>query len=176
MEHTLETGRLRLRPCRAEDAVGLREFWADERVRRFLFDGREVSDDEARAFVARSLDAFARHRLGLWLAFEKEETERALEETQRAVAFAGFLMNDGEPPSLVYGVRPEAWGRGLATEAARAVLDYALGVLRLPRVRADVDAPNAASVRVLEKLGMTRAARAEVEGRPLLYFEKSREA
>jgi ribosomal-protein-alanine N-acetyltransferase len=164
MEHALETERLRLRPCRADDAAPLREFWAGEHVRRFLFDGREVSDEEAREFVARSLEAFARHGLGLWLAFEAEAGARA-------VAFAGFLVDAGEPPSLVYGVRPEACGRGYATEAARAVLDYALGVLRLPRVRADVDEPNAASVRVLEKLGMTRTSRAEVEGRPLLYFE-----
>jgi RimJ/RimL family protein N-acetyltransferase len=44
-------------------------------------------------------------------------------------------------------------------EAARIVLSYALEKLRIPKVRADVDEPNIASVRVLEKLGMRRTGR-----------------
>jgi RimJ/RimL family protein N-acetyltransferase len=55
-------------------------------------------------------------------------------------------------------------------------LGYALEALAVPKVSADVDEPNAASVRVLEKLGMRRVRRALVEGRPLLYFERVRAA
>ncbi|MDQ3252964.1 MAG: GNAT family N-acetyltransferase, partial [Acidobacteriota bacterium] len=74
-------------------------------------------------------------------------------------------------PSLIFGTRPQLWGRGYAVEAARAVLRYACDVLGLRRVVADVDEPNAASIRVLERLGMTRTRRAIVNGRPLLYYE-----
>jgi RimJ/RimL family protein N-acetyltransferase len=56
------------------------------------------------------------------------------------------------------------------------VLSYALEKLALPKVRADVDEPNIASVRVLEKLGMRRTGREVVNGHPLLYFEKLRSA
>ena len=50
---------------------------------------------------------------------------------------------------------PGSWGRGYATEAARAVLEYALGPLGLPEVLAEVDEGNAASIAVIERLGMT---------------------
>lgn len=55
---------------------------------------------------------------------------------------------------LGYRLRPASWGRGYATEAARAVLTYAFEELGAPRVVADADAANAASLRVLEKIGM----------------------
>jgi RimJ/RimL family protein N-acetyltransferase len=90
------------------------------------------------------------------------------------VGFAGFLRSEEETPNLIYGVHPDICGRGYATEAAGAVLSYAFEELALARVKADVDEPNAASVRVLEKLGMRRTRRAVVKGRPLLYFERSR--
>jgi [ribosomal protein S5]-alanine N-acetyltransferase len=53
-------------------------------------------------------------------------------------------------------VAPGAWGHGYATEAARAVVVHALGALELPEVLAEVDEGNAASVAVIERLGMTR--------------------
>jgi RimJ/RimL family protein N-acetyltransferase len=55
----------------------------------------------------------------------------------------------------VVGLTPASWGRGYATEAARAVLDHALGPLGLPEVLAEVDAGNTASTAVVERLGMT---------------------
>ena len=65
-------------------------------------------------------------------------------------------------------------GKGLATEAAKAVLDFAFDTLGLKSVKADVDEPNVMSVRILEKLGMRRIRRARVAGRPLLYYEQYR--
>jgi RimJ/RimL family protein N-acetyltransferase len=53
-----------------------------------------------------------------------------------------------------YGER--AWGRGYATEAARALLQWAFATLDLNRVQAETDTRNAASARVLEKLGFVR--------------------
>ena len=165
MRHELETSRLRLRPCGVEDLGRAHELWADEGVRRFLFDGRAVSLDEARALVEAGVESFGRHGYGLWLAFERGGG--------RLVGFAGLVRSEVGAPNLVYGVRPDLWGRGYATEAARAVLSHALDALGLPSVKADVDEANVESVRVLEKLGMKYAGRAVVEGRPLLYFELS---
>ena len=163
----LETARLRLRPCADGDARLAHALWTDASVRRFLFDDRVISVDEARSFVAASLATFERHGYGLWLAYERSDG--------RVVGFAGFLSSEEEGvPLLIYGVHPDCWGEGYATEAAGAVLGYALESLSVPKVLADVDEPNAASVRVLEKLGMRRVRRALVEGRPLLYFERVR--
>jgi len=88
------------------------------------------------------------------------------------VGFAGFLRSEEGTPSLIYGVHPDRWGFGYATEAASVVLKYALENLAISQVRADVDEPNIASVRVLEKLGMRQTGRAVVNGHSLLYFEK----
>lgn len=161
----LETTRLRLRPCRLADVETVHELWTEDLVRRFLFDGRVISPAESRSFVEASLANFERHGYGLWLVFAREPV--------RPVGFAGLLRSEGEAPNLIYAVRPDSWGEGYATEAARAVLRYAFESLGLPVVKADVDEPNVTSVRVLERLGMRRVKRAVIEGRPLLYFELS---
>lgn len=163
MRHELETSRLRLRPCRIEDIERTRALWTDGRVRRFLFDDRVISPDEARSFVEASLANFERHGYGLWLAFARG--------ADHLVGFVGFLRSEDETPNLIYGIHPDFWGEGYATEAAGTVLRYALESLALSKVKADVDEANVESVRVLEKLGMKLVNRAMVKGRPLLYFE-----
>ena len=168
MSCVLETTRLQLRPCQIEDIQLVHTLWTNDCVRYFLFDNRVISSDEARAFVEDSVANFEQYGYGLWLVF--------LRDIDHLVGFAGFLPSEEGTPSLIYGVHPDRWGYDYATEAASAVLSYALEKLTLPKVRADVDEPNIASVRVLEKLGMRRTGREVVNGHPLLYFELSRSA
>lgn len=163
----LSTPRLELRRAALEDLPDVHRLWTDPTIRRFLFDDREIAESEARELLEASAASFAAHGYGIWLACEPGRRTLA--------GFAGLLQADEAPPNLVYGIRPDLCGRGLASEAARAVLDHALGPLGLPAVNADVDEPNAASVRVLEKLGMRRLRRTEVRGRPLLFFQLRRE-
>jgi len=59
---------------------------------------------------------------------------------------------------------PEAWGRGYARESAAAVLDHARDVLGLRRVLAITDPENAASIRVLERVGMRREGTVRMPG------------
>jgi RimJ/RimL family protein N-acetyltransferase len=166
MSCVLETSRLQLRPCQIEDIQLVHALWTNDRVRYFLFDNRVISSDEARSHIEDSLASFEQYGYGIWLVFERS--------IERLVSFAGFLGSEEGTPSLIYGVHPERWGYGYATEAASTVLSYAWEQLRIPKVRADVDEPNIASVRVLEKLGMRRTGREVVKGHPLLYFERSR--
>ena len=163
MGNELVTSRLRLRPCGIRDLESLHDLWTNDRVRHFLFDDRMITLDEARSFVEASEANFEERNFGLWLVFADAQP--------RLVGFAGFLLSD-ETPSLIYGIHPDFWGQGYATEAARAVLHNALQ-LGLRKVRADVDEPNVLSIRVLEKLGMEHTGRAIVAGRTLLYFEQS---
>jgi RimJ/RimL family protein N-acetyltransferase len=139
--------------------------WTEPSVRRFLFDDRTLGEDEVAGFLARSVESFRDRGYGLWLGYGEGEPSIA--------AFAALVPPEasGAPPSLIYGVRPAGTGRGLATEAARAVLAHAFGALALPHVHADVDAQNVASVRVLEKLGMVPVGeRVGAWGAPLLDF------
>ena len=95
-------------------------------------------------------------------------------ETAKVIGFGGLLQSSDESPNLIYGVHPDFQGTGFATEAAKAVLDFAFDALCLNSVKADVDEPNVTSVRILEKLGMRPIRRAIVAGRPLLYYEQHR--
>jgi RimJ/RimL family protein N-acetyltransferase len=63
---------------------------------------------------------------------------------------------DYRSAALGYCFREVAWGHGYATEAARAVLQWAFDTLELNRVQAETDTRNLASARVLEKLGFVR--------------------
>jgi ribosomal-protein-alanine N-acetyltransferase len=160
--HVLRSDRLCLRPCRADDLGSLHALWTEANVRRFLFDDRQISREEAQAFVDASEASFTDHGHGLWLFFEHGR--------DLVAGFAGLLPVPQAAPTLIFGTRPGLWGHGYAREAASAVLRYGFDVLGLDRVDADVDEPNEVSVRVLERLGMSRTRRAIVNGRPLLYY------
>jgi len=151
-----------------EDILLLQSLWTNERIRYFLFDNRTISLDEARSFVEDSVTNFEEYGYGLWLVFARVNVKRL-------VGFAGCLHSEADP-SLIYAIHPNFWGYGYATEAASAVLKYMLETLKFPVVKADADEPNIASVRVLEKIGMTKTGSAVVREKPLVYFEKSHSA
>jgi RimJ/RimL family protein N-acetyltransferase len=163
MSLLLRTERLSLRPCQVGDLDTLHQLWTEADVRRFLFDDRQVSIEEAKSFIETSLVSFAGHGYGIWLFFEHQSDQVA--------GFSGLLHSLQSSPSLIFGTRPQLWGRGYAKEATLSILRYTFDVLGLERVEADVDEHNKASIRVLEALGMSRTRRAIVNERPLLYYE-----
>ena len=80
------------------------------------------------------------------------------------IEFEGRVVGDvgaGRLPEFGFMVHPEYWGRGIATEAAGAFIAYAFETLSVDRLTADVDPRNAASLRVLGKLGFVETGRAE---------------
>ena len=158
----LSSSRLELQPAELDDLGRLHSLWIDPHIRRFLFDDREINREDAEVLVRASVRDFAECGYGIWLVLEKGFPELA--------GFAGLLRSDDSSPNVVYGIRLGLTGRGYATEAASAVLYYSLEVLHLREIRADVDEPNRASIRVLGKLGMRQVDRRERDGEPLLYF------
>ena len=143
----ITTQRLTLRPFAHDDLSELHELFTDADVRRHLLDDTVVSREWVEDEIASSRGRFAESGGGLW----------ALHGLDRdgIVGFVGFRPFFDPPElQLLYGLLPSHWGRGLATEAAAAALDYAFGVLGLEEVRAATDAANTASVAVLQRLGM----------------------
>ena len=148
VDHVLRTERLVLRPVTADDHAALLAHWAAPDVRRFLFDGAMLPAAEIAEAIEDSARDFARAGYGLWLVHENGRSD--------LVGTAGLRPLEAIGLEIFYSLAPGSWGRGYATEAARAVLDRALGPLGMPEVLAEIDEGNTASIAVIERLGMTR--------------------
>jgi len=170
----LHTPRLVLVPAAPADYERVRAHWARDEVRRYLFDGREITPDVARPAFDRHAgvegSAAAADGLGLWCLRRRD----AAGAPGEFVGLVGLVRIAGDEPELLHSLEPEAWGRGLATEADRALLDHAFDALRLPRVLAGADAPNAASLRVLARLGFGEPYESPLPG--VQYRQLRREA
>lgn len=93
------------------------------------------------------IESFDRHGFGFWGVRERDRKE--------LIGFCGLrLVEPGDDVEILYGIAPPLWGRGYATEAARALLAWAFRETGLTKVFAGADAGNGASFRVMEKLGM----------------------
>ena len=91
------------------------------------------------------------------------------------VGFTGlWLFRDQPELELLYGVDEQLWGQGYAPEIAQAVIGYCFATLGMPSVRASTDAPNTASIRVLEKLGLEFAGRGLVGALDTVFYEVRR--
>jgi RimJ/RimL family protein N-acetyltransferase len=147
VNHVLHTQRLILRPVTADDHAVLLAHWAAPDVRRFLFDGATLAAAEITEAIEDSTRDFGRAGYGLWLVHELGGTD--------LVGTAGLRPLEDLGLEIFYSLAPGSWGKGYATEAARAVLEHALGPLGLPEVLAEVDEGNTASIAIIERLGMT---------------------
>jgi len=147
---TLHTARLRLRPFTSADADALYALHSSAYVLRY-WDAPPWSE---RARAERFLTAcrqMAEEGSGVRLAMDRVSD----------TSFLGWCSltrwnPDYRSASLGYCLGDAAWGYGYATEAARSVLQWAFDTLDLNRVQAETDTRNAASARVLEKLGFVR--------------------
>jgi RimJ/RimL family protein N-acetyltransferase len=147
----ITTERLILRPWKNEDFLPYAEMNADPRVREFFPSilTREESDAEVRRFQS----TFARDGYCMFAA-----------EVVATGQFAGFIglqtMNFAVPslaqPAVETGWRLSVanWGKGLATEGARGVIQYAFAILKLRELVAITVPANLRSRRVMEKIGM----------------------
>jgi ribosomal-protein-alanine N-acetyltransferase len=147
VKHILTTERLVLRPVTLRDRAVLLAHWTAPDVRLFLFDGAIMSAEEVTEAIEDSARDFAGSGYGVWLIQEQGQAE--------LVGTAGLRPLEDIGLEIFYSLAPGSWGKGYATEAARAVVEHALGPLGLPEVLAEVDEGNAASIRVAERLGMT---------------------
>lgn len=144
----LRTARLRLRLWRADDLDDLERINSDPRFTRFLNPGGAVySPDWTADKLARMREDWERDGWGSWAIEDRE--------TGRFVGRVGFQVHRFWPADveLGWGIDPELWGRGLATEAAREAARHGFEVLGFPRVVSILHPENVASIRVAEKLG-----------------------
>ncbi len=145
----LRTERLTLREFEEGDWISTHVYESDPEVVRYETFG-PYSPEESRAYIARMLaEAANSPRLTYDLAV-------VLRAEDRLIGRCGLRIVDPEQREgmLWYILNRAYWGCGYATEAARAMVDFGFGQLRLHRIWADCDPANAASIRVLGRLGM----------------------
>ena len=170
VDHVLRTERLVLCPATADDHAVLLAHWAAPDVRRFLFDGAILSAAEITEAIEASTRDFGRAGYGLWLIRQKGGTDLAGTDL---AGTAGLRPLEDLGPEIFYSLAPGSWGRGYATEAARAVLEHALGPAGLPEVLAEVDEGNTASIAVIERLGMIPFDVVPGELGPMIRYRKT---
>ncbi|HVV41448.1 MAG TPA: GNAT family N-acetyltransferase [Nitrobacter sp.] len=137
----LETGRLTLRKPTLADAKGLAVLANDRRIaemtRRLP---HPYTQDDAVQFIKA-------------VAGDSSETVFLIESDFRPIGVVGIDWREPETPELGYWLGVDHWGRGFATEAARAVIDYAFEEFDIDRMVSGARVVNPASRNVLEKCG-----------------------
>jgi RimJ/RimL family protein N-acetyltransferase len=158
----LTTDRLRLRPLRDADADPLFEVYSHPLVEAWIGPHPRAKVVEEMAYQR---GVQAEHGWSVW-AVERREDGRFLGDCGLQP-----LEHRGPEVELGYDLHPDVWGQGLATEAARAVVDAALRPLALERVVAVVKPANAASRRVLDRAGLREAGTRAAYGERMVLYE-----
>lgn len=145
----IKTERLILRNITLADAEDMFEYAKTNMVGPTAGWRPHISVQETKAIIANFIQSQNRGELGVWAIVDKVDgkmigTIELYNYTYRFMAELGYSLN------------PEYWGKGLATEAGRAVLDFGFNHLKLRRIEAGTFETNHQSIRVCEKLGFKK--------------------
>jgi RimJ/RimL family protein N-acetyltransferase len=147
---SFRTARMTAERLRADHLDGMIRLNADPEVAKTL--GGVRNADETRAFMEHNLRHWQEHGYGLWVLSEAGSGRLVGRAGIREVQLDGGVSE----VELAYALMPEFWGKGLAAEAARALVKIAFDDLGLDELVAFTLAENRASQRVMEKIGMVR--------------------
>jgi RimJ/RimL family protein N-acetyltransferase len=155
LPRTLTTDRLTLRPYGAGDLDFIHGLFGREDVCRYLpWDPMDREQARTKLVQRVTQDHLEADGDALVLAVVERETGRAIGELM--LRLASVANRQGE---IGWSFHPDVQGRGLATEGAREMLRLGFEDVGLHRIIAGADARNAASIRVMERLGMRPEAR-----------------
>lgn len=164
----LQTERLILRMLRESDLDAYAEMLADPEVTRFIGNGQPVARWEAWRNMAMMVGHWQLRGYGQWGVEERA--------SGRMIGRIGCWNPEGWPGIEVgWLLRRDCWGRGLATEGARAAMNYAFEELRLARVISLIRTGNHNSIRVAERLGERLSGKIDLHGFETLIYAIERE-
>jgi RimJ/RimL family protein N-acetyltransferase len=159
----IETSRLRLRMFRPDDLDALSLITGDAEVMKYL----GTSGARTREKTKNTIDAILRHwdehGFGIWALDHKMDG--------RLIGWCGLQMLEKTPEvEVAYLLAKAYWNQGLATEAARATIEYGLDRLKLDRIVAIARPENVGSSRVMEKVGMKYERDARFYNVDVIYY------
>ncbi|WP_030775702.1 GNAT family N-acetyltransferase [Streptomyces sp. NRRL F-2664] len=144
MTPVLRTERLLLDPYTREDEEAFVALFQDTRVSRWMGDGPATEAEDRALFGRIFTKVYAEDLFDVW----------AVRRDGRLIGHAEIKRTDGvDGHEIVYALAPDAWGSGLGTEMAQAVVAHGFDCLGLTEVHATVAAPNTASLALLTRIG-----------------------
>lgn len=161
-----QTARLIVRELTLADLDDMFVFCRDPEVMKYVGDLKPFSYERTRQEIEYAQESYREHGFGEWAFVEMT--------SNRLAGYGGLLMPPhSKIPEVSYLLAREFWGKGYATEVATAIVTYAFTQLELEEVGASLDPGNAASRRVLEKIGMLPVGRGvDQYGLPILLYER----
>jgi [ribosomal protein S5]-alanine N-acetyltransferase len=163
----LRTDRLILDTWEVSDWQAFRPIAIDVEVMRYINGGTPWTDDQIQNFVNRQVQRYSEHGYCRWKLIEASSGD--------LIGFCGLgIWRDAADPELGWWLARSHWGRGLATEAARAALADAFDRVQLPRFISIAMPENTASIGVMKKLGLKFDAEFESEGVKLIRYAMNR--
>lgn len=146
----LETERLLLRHLILDDLEELFALYSDPEIRKYFPEG-VLTHDETKEELEWHMNGHPEHpELGLWATIYKE--------TGKFIGRCGLLpweIDSKLEVEIAYLLDKEFWGQGLASEAAKGILEYGFEKLNLTRLICLIDPQNVASQKVAKRIGMT---------------------
>lgn len=168
---TLTTERLSIEPISLDHWEAYAAAWADPRMTKFVGGKpRTEAENWIKFLSGPALWSFLGY--GYW-TFCDRQTGHYLGTGGLAQFHRGIAELEGHIEAG-WGFVPDAWGKGLATEALTKVLDWADNVLKASEIRCIIDPGNAASHKVATKLGFEKIAESsDVMGELFVYARQS---
>jgi len=164
----IETLRLILRPFSPDDLDEFAAINADPEAMRYIGTGKPQSREQTQTRLNGILNHYQQHGFGLFAMVDKTSGE--------FVGFCGLQHLDNTSEIEVgYRLACRFWGRGLATEAARACLQYGFEQLGLERIVAVVQPANVPSKSVAAKIGMKHIKNAHFYNTDVEYYAITRD-
>ena len=159
----LQTDRLYLDAWQTSDWIAFRPIATDSEVMRYITGGVPWTDGQIQQFVARQVALYSERGFCRWKLTEKS--------VGTMIGFCGVgFWRDHPEPEIGWWLARSHWGRGLATEAARAALRDAFERAGLNRNISVAMPENTSSIRIMEKLGLQFDGKFENEGLRLVRY------
>jgi ribosomal-protein-alanine N-acetyltransferase len=187
-DHVLETDRLVLRLLAMDDLDALAAIYGDPDVRRYFPEGT-LTYEETKEELEWFIDVYyGRYGFGLWATIDKGTGEfigrcglipwTILPSPTGELVLGGTgdhpVGPEGSEVEVAYMLAKGSWGRGLATEAATAIVEYGFEQLGLERLICLIDSENRASLRVAQKIGMTVEGDVDLDGERFPLYSRRR--
>nr|WP_159465416.1 GNAT family N-acetyltransferase [Scandinavium goeteborgense] len=162
----LETARLKLEPYNDSHYEGLRVMDCDPSVMRYITKGVVKTPEETWEGIRRVQARWDKYKFSWWAIKEKSSGDFV------GAACLQHLANvDGAPLEMGWRLVPEHNGKGYATEAAKAIIDFAAERVGATYLVAVADPENTPSHRVMQRLGMTYKAIEQHYDVPCVVYE-----